>query len=94
MPNYGNPVTQGPALLITNATLMPLACLVVAARIYARAFLMKKAWIDDWLMAVAMVRLSSFPILALTTEFPRQQIKLTDMGCRYLSSERPSPSSS
>jgi hypothetical protein len=54
-PDYENPDTQGPRLLTIQMILMPLALVALIARLYARVCLMKKAWIDDWLMLAAMV---------------------------------------
>lgn len=55
-PNYDDPDTKGPSLLVVQLCLMPLAMLALGARLYVRVFLMKKAGVDDWLMLGAMVR--------------------------------------
>lgn len=55
-PNYVNPETRGPRLLITQLIFVPLALLVLLARLYVRIFVVRRAGWDDWMMAMAMVR--------------------------------------
>jgi hypothetical protein len=52
-PNYINPVTRGPAILIIELTILPLALLCVASRLWIRIRWLRKSWWDDWLMLVA-----------------------------------------
>jgi len=52
-PNYKNPVTRGPALIITELTILPLALTCVALRLWVRIRWLHKSWWDDWLMVVA-----------------------------------------
>jgi hypothetical protein len=62
-PNYVDPETRGPALIIVELTILPLALLTLALRLYARVVLLKNGGWDDWLMVGAAV---SF-LLSLTT---------------------------
>lgn len=55
-PNYDDPETRGPALLIVELTIMPIAVLSLLARLYVRFFKVQKSGLDDWLMVAAMVR--------------------------------------
>ncbi|KAF1941831.1 integral membrane protein [Clathrospora elynae] len=55
IPNYVNPVTRGPALMIVELTLLPIAMIVVFLRLYVRISWLKKSWYDDYLMIVAMI---------------------------------------
>ncbi|KAL5120263.1 hypothetical protein ACEQ8H_001821 [Pleosporales sp. CAS-2024a] len=55
-PNYMDPVTRGPALMIVELTLLPIAMIVVFLRMWVRVAWLKKAWYDDYLMLLAMVR--------------------------------------
>lgn len=54
--NYHSPDTRGPAVLVVEMVLLPLAVLAVAGRMYARAFVLKRMWLDDWLMLLSVVR--------------------------------------
>lgn len=54
-PNYIDPVTRGPALLIVEATILPLALIVLLMRLYVRIVLLKSIGWDDWLMVAASV---------------------------------------
>jgi hypothetical protein len=54
-PNYDDPVTRGPALVIVNAIFIALVLLTVAARLYTR--LVIKRWFgwDDVFILLALV---------------------------------------
>jgi hypothetical protein len=54
-PNYINPETRGPALLITCTTLSAIGVIVVAARIYARVFITKAPSLDDAIIVLALL---------------------------------------
>jgi hypothetical protein len=54
-PNYVDPVTRGPSLMIIELTLLPIAMIVVFLRLWVRISWLKKSWYDDYLMIVAMV---------------------------------------
>jgi hypothetical protein len=55
-PNYVDPVTRGPALMIVELTLLPIALICVALRLWVRIGWLHRSWWDDWLMVAAMVR--------------------------------------
>lgn len=52
-PNYVDPVGRGPALLAVELTVLPLALLCLALRMYVRIRLLRAPWWDDWLMLAA-----------------------------------------
>ncbi|KAK8092245.1 uncharacterized protein PG998_015077 [Apiospora kogelbergensis] len=54
-PNYVDPPTRGPALLITELTTLSLALVCLALRLWVRVRQLHKAWWDDWVMVVAGV---------------------------------------
>jgi hypothetical protein len=54
-PNYIDPVTRGPGLMVVELTLLPLAMIIVFLRMWVRIAWLKKSWWDDYLMVVAMV---------------------------------------
>ncbi|KAF7453956.1 Integral membrane protein [Pyrenophora tritici-repentis] len=54
-PNYLDPVTRGPSLMIVELTLLPIAMIVVFLRLWVRISWLKKSWYDDYLMIVAMI---------------------------------------
>lgn len=56
-PNYVDPETRGPTLLIAELTIMPLAFVVLALRLYCRIIKVRNSGWDDWLMVIAMVRI-------------------------------------
>ena len=57
-PNYIDPETQGPSLIIVNSVFMTLVVLAVAARFYSRVFIRKLVGVDDIMMVFAFVSLS------------------------------------
>ena len=58
-PNYKNPVTRGPALMIVELAILPIALTCVTLRLWIRIRWLHKSWWDDWLMVAAAV---SFPV--------------------------------
>jgi hypothetical protein len=56
-PNYVDPVERGPGLMIVELTLLPIAVICVALRLWVRIGWLRKGWWDDWLMVVAVVSL-------------------------------------
>ncbi|OCL09635.1 hypothetical protein AOQ84DRAFT_397291 [Glonium stellatum] len=55
VPDYTNPISRGPTLLIVELTILPVALICVALRLYVRYFMVRKTWWDDWLMVVAAI---------------------------------------
>lgn len=54
-PNFVDPETRGPALVITNVILIVLVLIAVALRYYARAKITRSFGIDDIFIGVAVV---------------------------------------
>ncbi|KAL1604452.1 hypothetical protein SLS59_003644 [Nothophoma quercina] len=54
-PNYIDPVTRGPGLMVVELTLLPIAMIIVFLRLWVRIGWLKKSWWDDYLMVAAMV---------------------------------------
>lgn len=54
-PDYENPDRRGPALLIVQLTILPIALATLVLRMYVRLFIVRRCQLDDWLMCVAMV---------------------------------------
>ncbi len=54
-PNYDNPIRRGPGLLVAELTIMPIALLTLALRLYVRMYLLRKPGWDDWLMIAGTV---------------------------------------
>lgn len=57
-PNYINPETRGPTLLIVQFITLPIALLCLALRLYVKLSITRKSGWDDWLMVAAAVSLS------------------------------------
>ena len=55
-PNYVDPITRGPGLMIVELTLVPVALICVILRLWVRIGWLHKSWWDDYLMVAAMVR--------------------------------------
>jgi hypothetical protein len=55
-PNYTNPHTYGPALLIFNTILIALSSIAVSLRLYVRLTITKWFGLDDALIVLAQVR--------------------------------------
>ncbi|KAK4655199.1 hypothetical protein QC762_300290 [Podospora pseudocomata] len=51
--NYENPETRGPALLIIQLIMLPIALIVLLLRFYVRISIMGKVESDDWFMVAA-----------------------------------------
>lgn len=54
-PNYTNPENRGPTLMIVELTILPLALICLALRLYVRFHVVKRAGWDDWLMVAAAI---------------------------------------
>jgi hypothetical protein len=62
LPNYIDPVTRGPAIIIMNLVLFPSVCLFIAIRVYTRLCISKSFGADDWLILASLVCFP-FPII-------------------------------
>jgi len=60
-PNYIDPETRGPALLIVELTVLPIALIVLVLRLYVRCIVLKNSGWDDWLMVCAAVCVPLLP---------------------------------
>jgi hypothetical protein len=54
-PNYNNPVTRGPALLVVNSVFLGLSSIFVLLRIHVRCFVVKKFSWDDLFICIGLV---------------------------------------
>jgi hypothetical protein len=54
-PNYTDPVTRGPSLVIFNAVLISIVTFTVLLRIYVRACVLRWLGIDDLFIILALV---------------------------------------
>ena len=66
-PNYDDPPTRGPALVIVNSIFISLATLTVAARLYTRIAIKRWFGIDDVFIVLALVSTLSPPIYVCLT---------------------------
>jgi hypothetical protein len=57
-PNYENPVTHGPTLLIISVVFLTIATVSFVLRIYVRGFVKKLLGWDDFFLCFAYVRTS------------------------------------
>jgi hypothetical protein len=55
-PNYVDPETEGPALMIVGIVSSAIAILLVLARMYSRYFITRAPGIDDLLIIISLVR--------------------------------------
>lgn len=61
-PNYINPETRGPELIVVGLITLFGALICLALRLYVRLRIMRKIELDDWVMVAATV---SQPYLSL-----------------------------
>ncbi|SPQ24075.1 99404ebe-6efa-41a3-8013-c4e2c356624f [Thermothielavioides terrestris] len=54
-PNYVDPQTRGPALIIVVIALFSVVLVCLSLRLYVRLGIMNKSGLDDWLMVVAAI---------------------------------------
>lgn len=59
-PNYVDPVTRGPALIIINAIFISLCTIVLFLRLYTRIFIKRWFGSDDVFIILAYVRSSHY----------------------------------
>jgi len=55
-PNYVDPETQGPDLIVAGLFTLVVALAALGLRLYVRLGVMRKTAMDDWVMVVATVR--------------------------------------
>lgn len=68
-PNYTDPPTRGPELLVTEVTTLSVALLCLALRLWVRVRQLHKAWWDDWVMVVAGVCCAGTTVDVILGEF-------------------------
>ena len=56
VPNYVNPTSRGPVILVLICTLVPLATVVVFTRMWVRIRIVRSVWLDDYLIMASLVR--------------------------------------
>ncbi len=54
-PNYVDPVTRGPALVIVELTALSLSSIILGMRLYTRAYVTRNLGWDDWVMVAGAV---------------------------------------
>lgn len=54
-PNYIDPITRGPGLLIVNVVFSALALTIVALRLYTRTWITRSVGVDDVFVLIALV---------------------------------------
>ncbi|RAL65815.1 hypothetical protein DID88_005478 [Monilinia fructigena] len=67
-PNYINPETRGPALLIITAIFLPIVYIVVGLRTFTRIYLSKHFGVDDIFLLIALIPTSICAVLALLAQ--------------------------
>lgn len=50
LPNYTNPATRGPALIIVELITLPVSLICLGLRLYVRIKIYGRSELDDWLM--------------------------------------------
>ncbi|KAK0118629.1 hypothetical protein ONS95_007513 [Cadophora gregata] len=68
-PNYKDPVTTGPATVITTCIFYPMVCIIIGLRCYTRLRISRSFGWDDWLILTAMVPTTAFMIICLVAEW-------------------------
>ncbi|KAF7903703.1 uncharacterized protein EAF01_006752 [Botrytis porri] len=67
-PNYVDPVTRGPLLLIITAVFLPIVYIVVGLRTFTRIYLSKHFGIDDVFLLIALVPTTVCAVIALIAQ--------------------------
>jgi hypothetical protein len=66
-PNYIDPETRGPSLLIVNSVFLALSLAALAGRLWARLVILRAPGLDDLLITVAIVNFFFFEMYAAAT---------------------------
>lgn len=61
-PNYANPETRGPDLIVAGVVTLVFALIALTLRLYVRLRIMRKTEMDDWVMVAATVRQRYRPV--------------------------------
>ncbi|PWW73517.1 hypothetical protein C7212DRAFT_300074, partial [Tuber magnatum] len=70
-PNYVDPGTRGPMLIVVPAVLVVISSLIVALRLYTRFALIKSVGADDWLIGASTVSPKLILITCLASRLRR-----------------------
>lgn len=54
-PNFTNPETRGPALIIVEILALSIGCILLGLRMYVRVRITRSVGWDDWLMVAGAV---------------------------------------
>ncbi|EON62658.1 hypothetical protein W97_01882 [Coniosporium apollinis CBS 100218] len=65
LPNYDNPQTRGPALVIVNSTFISFVVIAVALRVYTRLYIKRWFGSDDYLICAALVSTVTLTIIVM-----------------------------
>lgn len=79
-PNFVDPINRGPALMIVELTILPIALVCLALRLYVRLCIIRKSWWDDWLMVGGAVFASGVTVcVILATQFYGWNLHVWDL---------------
>lgn len=67
-PNYIDPVTRGPALLIITIVFLPIVYIVVGLRTFTRLHLSKHFGVDDVFLLIALIPTTVCAVIALLAQ--------------------------
>ncbi|KAI1637769.1 hypothetical protein F4809DRAFT_603289 [Biscogniauxia mediterranea] len=88
-PNYVDPVTRGPALIIIQLIVCPVALICLALRLWVRMSRLKRCWWDDWLMIAAAVCCCGVTVsVILATQLYGWNIHVWDLTSQQMSRGR------
>uniref|UniRef100_L2FBY5 Integral membrane protein n=1 Tax=Colletotrichum fructicola (strain Nara gc5) TaxID=1213859 RepID=L2FBY5_COLFN len=78
-PNYTNPETKGPGLMIIELVFLLMALTCLGLRMYVRLVMIRKTWWDDWLMVGAMISMAAQTLFLFASGLSKLSIL-----CSYL----------
>ncbi|KAH9885327.1 hypothetical protein F4778DRAFT_787260 [Xylariomycetidae sp. FL2044] len=84
-PNYVNPENRGPTLMIVELTILALALICLALRLWVRIKLLKRFWWDDGLMVGAALCCCGVTVsVILATEIYGWNIHVWDLSAKQM----------
>ncbi|KAI8240581.1 Satratoxin biosynthesis SC1 cluster protein 4 [Colletotrichum sp. SAR 10_96] len=78
-PNYTNPETKGPGLMIIELVFLLMALTCLGLRMYVRLVMIRKTWWDDWLMVGALISMAAQTLFLFASGLSKLSIL-----CSYL----------
>ncbi|KAF2747294.1 hypothetical protein M011DRAFT_477368 [Sporormia fimetaria CBS 119925] len=88
-PNYVDPVERGPALMIVELTLLPIAIICVALRLWIRVGWLHRSGWDDWLMVAAVIfSLGTTVLVILATQMYGWNVHVWDLQLHQMETGR------